>query len=496
MPADLGRAYRRLLRAYPPGPRRDELLNTLLDAASPQRRRPTAREAVNLTRYGLRARLGYPRTRTVIVFSLLVALAGAFFGGAAAHWLGLRATSATPPAAVTAELTRTVFPGLKVWGGGETEPIVVQGDGEGIEYGYITFWLRHTGAATRDVPSYSTAAMDRLTAAGWQVHDYRYEAPTPMVDRGESSGATFWATRDGLVVGYSDYLWAGMPAYDADGGLSLTVRQETPSGLLWLARGGAVLGFVLTWFLGAWVSRRFCAAGVSGSVPGLLVVILLVLLVPAMTLTSVPEVPGDTPWWGGVWGLGTGFLLLAAMPAALLLLGALVLGPSPWKTALVRAIAYLRRRPRVAGGTLLVLVVVLVAGFLIPAPWSASATPPLARPDCHPAPGPPPAAPESEVRDSRSARVYVDPSSTPDQRNLITAAIRRSWAGSDSGLIWDPDSPEFRAEYCDGGEVPAASVAGLPYFFAVDLGVATDYPALLREVQGMPGVVTVRQVQD
>ncbi|GAA3347865.1 hypothetical protein GCM10020358_64250 [Amorphoplanes nipponensis] len=496
MSADLGRAYRRLLRAYPRGPRRDELLDTLLDAASPGQRRPTAREAVNLIRYGLRARLGYPRTSTVVVLSVLAALAGAYFGGAAAHRLGLEFFSATPPAAVTAELTRTVFPGQHVWGGGEAEPIVEQGDGEGIEYGYVTYWLRHRDATTRDVPGYSTAAVDRLTAAGWEVHDYLYEPPTPMVDRGESSGATFWATRDGLVVGYANYLYSGMPAYDGDGGLTLTVRQETPPRLLWIARAGALLGFVLTWFLAAWVSRRFWAAEYSGGLPGSLTVMALVLLLPAMTLTPVPDVPGDAPWWGGLVGLGSGFLPVAAVPVVLLLLGALLLGPSPWKSVLGRGVAYLRRRPRAAGGTLLALTLLLVAGFLLPAPWSATATPPLARPDCRPAPGPPPAAPPGEVAGSRAARVYVDPSSTPDQRNLITAAIRRSWAGSDSGLIWDPASPEFRAEYCDGAEVPAAAVAGLPYFFAVELNVATDYPALLQEVDGMPGVVTVRQVRD
>jgi hypothetical protein len=447
-------------------------------------------------RYSLRARLGYPRSATVVVLSVLIALAGAFFGGAAAHRLGLEFVSATPPAAVTAELTRTAFPGLKVWGGGEAEPIVRQGDGEGIEYGYVTYWLRHANAATRDVPTYSTAVRDRLGTAGWEVHDYLYEAPTPMVERGEASGATFWAVRDGLVVGYANYLYTGMPSYDADGGLSLTVRRETPSWLVWTARGGAVLGFVLTWILAAWVSRRFSAAEWFGGVPGLLTVVLLVLLLPAVVMNPVPDAPGDSPWWGGLGGIGSWLLVIAAVPAALLLLGATLLGPSPWKRAAGRGVAYLRRRPLVAGGSLLAVALLLAAGFLLPPPWPQTQAMPLTRPDCHPAPGPPPAAPENEVRDSRAARVYVDPAATPDERNLITAAIRRSWAGSDTGLIWDPGSREFRAEYCDGAEVPASAVAGLPYFFAVDLDVATDYPALLQEVDGMPGVVTVRRAPD
>jgi hypothetical protein len=37
-------------------------------------------------------------------------------------------------------------------------------------------------------------------------------------------------------------------------------------------------------------------------------------------------------------------------------------------------------------------------------------------------------------------------------------------------------------------------VAGLPYFFPFELDVPGDYPALLHEVDGMPGVVAVHRV--
>jgi hypothetical protein len=67
------RAYRRLLRAYPPGPRRDELLDTLVECAPPGRRRPTLREVVNLTRHGSRARLGRPKSRGIVVLTLTCA---------------------------------------------------------------------------------------------------------------------------------------------------------------------------------------------------------------------------------------------------------------------------------------------------------------------------------------------------------------------------------------------------------------------------------------
>src|ERR1700712_3765832 len=105
MSDELGRAYRRLIRAYPRGPRRDELLDTLLEAAPPDRRRPTRRESVNLIRHGLRARLGYPRGRAVVVLVFLVGLVGAYFGGAAGNRLGWEFTTPVPSAATAAPIT-------------------------------------------------------------------------------------------------------------------------------------------------------------------------------------------------------------------------------------------------------------------------------------------------------------------------------------------------------------------------------------------------------
>jgi hypothetical protein len=490
MPDALGRAYRRLLRFYPRGPRRNELLVTLLDAAPADRRWPTARETVDLIRHGLRARLGYRRSAAVVVFSLLVALTGAYFGAAAADRAGLEFAPGPPTGADAAAITGTVFPGLKVWGGGDTEPIVEQGDGEGIEYGFVTYWVRHTTAATRDIPGYAIAARDRLVADGWQVHDYRYEAPEALVDGGQSSGATFWASRDDVVLGYEGWLYTGMPSYDSDGGAHLTLRRQPPSWLPAFAWPGAVIGALLTWFLAAWVSRRLDTAGVPGALLGMVAGFTLFLVLPGMVTEAVPDSPGETPWWGGSFGDGTALAPFAAVPAVLLLLAAFLLGPNPLIDAARRGIAWLRRRPRITVAGVSVVALTAVVVLVVPA------SSPLVSSACRPAPGPPPAAPESETRDSRRAHVYVSASATPDERNLIDAAIRRSYAAAGSTLVWEPGSAEFRSTYCDGGPVESQAVAGLPYFFAVDLDVATDYPALLQEVRGMPGVVAVRQAPD
>ena len=193
----LRRAYRRLLRVYPRGPRRDELLDTLVECAPPGRRRPTPREVVNLTWHGSRARLGRPRSRGIVVLALFVALAGGLLGAAGANRLGWHAVEPLPAGAEAAGIRDTVFPGLTVWGGGDAADIVSQSDGEGIEYGYAVSWVKHT-SATRDVAAYTAGVRARLEAAGWTV-----TGVDPPLDETGVVGAnaadrfeSFTATRD------------------------------------------------------------------------------------------------------------------------------------------------------------------------------------------------------------------------------------------------------------------------------------------------------------
>ena len=99
----LGRRYRRALWAYPPGPRRAELLDTLLDAAPEGRRWPTARERANLLGHGLRARLGRPGSRGVVALAVLVSLFAGFLAASAAHAIALTASADLPRGAALAE---------------------------------------------------------------------------------------------------------------------------------------------------------------------------------------------------------------------------------------------------------------------------------------------------------------------------------------------------------------------------------------------------------
>src|SRR6185503_2423947 len=104
--------------------------------------------------------------------------------------------------------TETVFPGMTVWGGGDAALFVRTNDGEGIQYGYADYWVKHT-PATREVDTFTLAVRDRLRAAGWQI---RSDVAPDLVpgEAGEVKAQkerytrTFWATRDGLALQFSD----------------------------------------------------------------------------------------------------------------------------------------------------------------------------------------------------------------------------------------------------------------------------------------------------
>ncbi|MFG1606960.1 hypothetical protein [Actinoplanes sp. NPDC049265] len=465
------RRYRRLVRAYPPGPRRDELLETMVEAAAAaDRPGPTAGEWLNVLGYALRTRLRRPRTVGVLIFAVLVMAAGAYLGAAVGNRIGLGRTAAPPTGEAAGELTATVFPGLDVWGGKPADVIARQPDGEGIEYGWTDFWVRHTDA-TRDVATYTAGARDRLAAAGWDVHDAQED--------GE-----FWAGRGGLVLRFEDFVYTDAPYYDSDGGAHFAVRRDqTPPPIFDVA--GAVLGALAALLLTVYVSRRIGRSGEASALLGTVTGIILMLLVPGMLFSQPTDPPGREPWWNGFESeLGAGPTWFAGFMASLVLVVAFFHKGGRAR----RAIAFLLRNPKPTGVALLVLVAGLAAYGAL---WMLDAT----DPPCHPAAGVPVAAPENEVRDSDRVHVYVDPAATADQRNLIVAAMRRSWAlGEEGELIWRPDSREFRDQYCGGGKVPAEAVAGLPYFFSVKLDYARDFPAFLEEVQNQAGVLSIQRV--
>lgn len=324
------RAYRRILWAYPPGPRRDELLDTLVEGAPTGRRHPAPREVVNLVWHGARARLGRPRSRGIVVLTLFVALAGGVLGAGAGNGLGWRVAGPQPVGAAAAEINRTVFPGLPVWGGGDAPGVVSQSDGEGLEYGYAISWVKHT-TATRDVAAYTAGVRSRLEAAGWTVTGVDPPMDTGYVgaDPGDRS-ESFTATRGELGLRFNDYYWAGLPAYDGDGSASYHLWRQPPSWLAGATWAGFLPGAFLAWLLTGWASRRF-EPRLAASVPAAAGAVLAVLcVVPAGLLAVLSEGAADetapASWAGLALALTTPALLSGAL-AALVLIAAAVQRP-------------------------------------------------------------------------------------------------------------------------------------------------------------------------
>ncbi|MER7006220.1 hypothetical protein ABT297_24685 [Dactylosporangium sp. NPDC000555] len=388
MSGDLARRYRRLLSVYPPGPRREELLDTLLESAPPGRRWPTVRASISLLRHGARARLGRPGSVAVVVFAVLVALAGAGLGAIAGARLGWEAARPLPSGAEAEQLKATVFPDMTVWGGGDAALFVRTDDNEGIQYGYAVYWVKHT-PATREVRAFSEAVRDRLQASGWQIRSDVVPVLNPG-DEGddkqhkEQFTRTFWATRDGLALRFTNVYWSNVywprPATESDGAATFELSRTEPPWILPAGVLGALLGALIGWALTAWVSRRterswpatlFAAATTGFALLLLLPVLLLLCLGLILGGDKTPQGQPEQPVWAVL------FTLFGGLTKTVGILGLAVLIVAAWPRRR-RPPADQRREPArlAARGMWVVPVVVLTAVVLL---WAAvSAAPELA----------------------------------------------------------------------------------------------------------------------
>jgi len=488
----LVRAYRRLLRVYPRGPRREELLDTLVECAAPGRRRPAPREVVNLICHGSRARLGRPKSRGIVVLALFVALAGGFLGAGVTNWLGWQRVRPLPAGA---EIRETVFPGLTVWGGGDAADIVDQADGEGIEYGYAVSWVKHT-AATRDVAAYTAGVRTRLEAAGWTV-----ASVDPPLDQTDVVGATpddrggsFTATRGALGLRFSDYYWPGRPAYDGDGNATYFLWQEPPSWLEAVTWLGFLPGAFLAWLLTGWASRRLepnptmSTPAATGAVLGVLCV------VPATLLTLSGGGPADetaAPSWQGLAFAETTPTVLFGIVAALVLLAAAAQRPPhrlpQWRRWAAKPLGVVVRRGPSAV-VALTAAVSLLTGLGVYRLVTQHTLPGSCTPSVPSGIVDPPSA-----RMSHQARVFISARATEDQRNLAEAAIGRGYGGSAS-FTGGPRSSGFTGPYCSHGQVRAEVAEALPRFWTVELASPGLFGGLAAEMIAMPAVVAVQHV--
>lgn len=250
------RRYTRLLRVYPRDYPREELLGTLLDAAPPGRSRPLAREAANLLRHGLRARLGRPRSRTAVFWALAASVIAGLFGAAFAVRAGWETAEPLPTAAQTRAMAVEAVPDAK-WQDPAPSPaakFIIYGAplgwhnarellfGDGAEYAQATASVGADGGPGLDPDRAIAAARGNLEADGWTVYDAS----------GPDQGLVLVARRGTLVLDLEAY-----PASTVDTTfVAADFRRTTPAAVWPCGLAGGLLAGLAAFLLFGWASRR------------------------------------------------------------------------------------------------------------------------------------------------------------------------------------------------------------------------------------------------
>jgi hypothetical protein len=258
------RRYRLLARAYPPGPRRAELLDTMLMIAEATgRRRPSTREVLDVLRHAPRARLGRPGNRLVVPVAIVVAILSGFVAAS----LTARAFGETDrPLPSTAEMTaiaELVTPEVEDPPLQRHDRVFVNGNGE-AQFGHVRYEVGYAGPMP-DPCAYGAEAADRLAGAGWQP------APLDAGRTGPCDAEVLTATKDDWVLTFANYYNATVPA---DGGwFDVSVRRVEPAAMPVGFAAGGLAGMVLGWFFAGWASRRTEHSTAASGVLALLAIV-------------------------------------------------------------------------------------------------------------------------------------------------------------------------------------------------------------------------------
>ncbi|MFI5844809.1 hypothetical protein ACIA8K_34425 [Catenuloplanes sp. NPDC051500] len=329
------RRYQRLLRAYPAGPRRAELLDTLLLAAADEGRTgPSARQTVNLLLTGARARLGRPGSVSIVVLAVLVSLVAGLYTASAASVIAWRvAAPPLPNAAQLAQIGEVVTPGRPAVA--ETAPGLFHSTDEGVRFDTASYWTPDY-AATRDLPGYAAGLRNRLESNGWEIREHEIVAAGVT-----SSGITFGA-RMTLSAARGDWLLS----IETDGGsgeatpapadaVGVQVERLSPWPVRVATLAGLVPGLLLGWLFTGWVSRRterhHLASTITVLLTGLSLTFLSIQLGVAATKLAAEVWNGSTdaePFWHFlVYDYEAGFITVFATVLAVAVLPVAILAP-------------------------------------------------------------------------------------------------------------------------------------------------------------------------
>jgi hypothetical protein len=337
--------YRRLLWAYPPGPRRAELLDTLLEAAPEGRNWPTLGERANLLRHGMRARLGRPGSRGVVAAAVLVSLAMGFLGAAVAHAIALTGAPALPQGAALAEIQDSLFPGLAPWAEQEGDTLTDLGrpttvtemllHGHTADFSYATVTI---GPGQRfiagDYADWTDQAAARLVAAGWEVGELAAVGSTdPESGEAVPDGTWLRARRGDLTMELNTSTAAvDRPAGEFD--VNAVIRRFPPRSATWTALGAGVPAAMLGWLIFGWASRRTDGADLRVRLLTREPLVVALAIISPLSLSGLAGLVSEAlrlgaparPFWAFTVTWGYGYALFALSLCLLALIVAVVAG--------------------------------------------------------------------------------------------------------------------------------------------------------------------------
>ena len=263
----LARRYRRLLLIYPRAYRRtrgDELLTALLDAAPIERTAPTVREAADLIRHGLRARLGRPASRTVVAWAVLTVVISGVFSAAFATRAAWETARPLPRTAEARAMLADILPGQEFTGIQDAPALfVIYGQplswnsahdllfGDGGEYAQSGIG---GGVSAPPSPETVESVQHNLRAHGWTVRPLKVRDIYTCLEPCDPAGqyTTVVAQRADTVFRMDVY----SPQVPISPPVSAVFLRATPFAVYPFGLAGGILGAVVAFLLFGWASRR------------------------------------------------------------------------------------------------------------------------------------------------------------------------------------------------------------------------------------------------
>jgi hypothetical protein len=258
-----------LLRAYPADYRRErgwEIAQTFLDAGCS---RPTVREAINLVCHGMRARLGRPASRSVVLWAALFSIVCGLFAASAAIRLAWQTARPLPDRAEAAQVFETMLPGKFLEHrilrspamfviyeqplGVDNFSSLLFGDGGEYQFGRTTASAEGAPADTR--PDLATAR-DRLSANGWVVEETIVSDAVSC-----STGACDPATlpKQYRVIAHREDTLLELQLVEQTDGWTyahVELQRLTPWPAYPAGVAAGLLGALAGWLLFGWAARR------------------------------------------------------------------------------------------------------------------------------------------------------------------------------------------------------------------------------------------------